>query len=169
MAKQYAEATTYEAKLEKVMSRLGVDKYDYNWDRFSCWVEFWYKGEMYHFEHSIENAKAHGNNVRYGSDVFAQVVLTLEDIARMTERGIYELSTWVSGLKALPKSKDIPQCFILLGFHDIPSEADLKNRYRDLVKIAHPDAGGNAEYFMSIQSAFENAEKALAERNKSNV
>ena len=33
MAKQYADAGTYEAKLEKVMQRFGADKYDYNWDR----------------------------------------------------------------------------------------------------------------------------------------
>ena len=39
MAKQYADAGTYESKLEKVMRTLEVDKYDYNWDRFSCWVE----------------------------------------------------------------------------------------------------------------------------------
>ena len=36
MAKQYAEPAAYEAKLEKVMARLGIEKYDYNWDRFSC-------------------------------------------------------------------------------------------------------------------------------------
>lgn len=161
MAKQYADAATYEAKLEKVMSRLGVEKYDYNWDRFSCWIEFWYKGQMYRFEHSIENAKAHGNNVRYGSDVFAQVVLTLEDIARMTERGIYELSTWVAGLKALPKHKEVPQCLLLLGFTHIPNEDELKSRYRTLVKNAHPDAGGTEEYFIQIDNAYEEARRLL--------
>ena len=90
MQKQYADPTSYEAKLEKVMSRLGVEKYDYNWDRKMCWVEFWINGQLYRFEHSIDNAAKHGITVRYGSDAFAQVVLTLEDIARMTERGIYE-------------------------------------------------------------------------------
>ena len=161
MAKQYADAGTYEAKLEKVMQRFGVEKYDYNWDRFSCWVEFWYKGQLYRFEHSIENAKAHGNDVRYGSDVFAQVVLTLEDIARMTERGIYELQTWVAGLKSLPKPKDIPNCFKTLGFSEIPEEKELKERYRQIVKTAHPDAGGSEEYFITVQSAYKEAEKAL--------
>lgn len=161
MAKQYADAATYEAKLEKVMSRLSVEKYDYNWDRFSCWIEFWYKGQLYRFEHSIENAKAHGNNVRYGSDVFAQVVLTLEDIARMTERGIYELSTWVAGLKALPKHKEVPHCLLLLGFTYVPDEDELKSRYRTLVKNAHPDAGGTEEYFIQIDNAYEEARRLL--------
>lgn len=163
MAKQYAEASTYEAKLEKVMQRFGADKYDYNWDRFSCWVEFWYKGQLYRFEHSIENAKQHGSDVRYGSDVFAQVVLTLEDIARMTERGIYELQTWVAGLKALPKPKDISDCFKVLGFSDVPSVKELKTRYRQIVKTAHPDAGGNEEYFLTVQNAYSMAERELTE------
>lgn len=163
MAKQYADASTYETNLEKVMSRFGVEKYDYNWDRFSCWVEFWYKEQLYRFEHSIENAKAHGNDVRYGSDVFAQVVLTLEDIARMTERGIYKLSTWVAGLKALPKHKEIPKCFLLLGFSDIPTVVELKKRYKELAKTAHPDTGGNEEYFIQTKNAFESAQKYLKE------
>lgn len=167
MAKQYAEASTYEAKLEKVMQRFGVEKYDYNWDRFKCWVEFWYKGQLYRFEHSIENAKAHGNDVRYGSDVFAQVVLTLEDIARMTERGIYELQTWVAGLKTLPKPQDIPNCFKTLGFTEIPSEKILKERYRQIAKTAHPDTGGSEEYFITVKTAYEEAEKEL-ERRKDN-
>ena len=166
MAKQYAEASTYEAKLEKVMQRFGADKYDYNWDRFSCWVEFWYKGQLYRFEHSIENAKQHGSDVKYGSDVFAQVVLTLEDIARMTERGIYELQTWVAGLKALPKPKDIPGCFKVLGFDDVPDIEKLKARYRQIVKTAHPDLGGNNEYFLTVQNAYHEAEQELKECEK---
>lgn len=155
MKKQYAEPSTYEAKLEKVMARLGVEKYNYDWSRFSCWVEFYYKGQLYHFEHSVENAQSHGVNVRYGSDVFAQLVLTLEDIARMTERGIYELQTWVAGLKALPKPTEIPKCLEILGFTNMPSEDELKKRYRELIKVAHPDKGGSAEFFNTVQNAYQ--------------
>lgn len=165
MAKQYADAGTYEAKLEKVMQRLGAEKFDYNWDRFSCWVEFWYEGQLYRFEHSIDNARLHGNDVKYGSDVFAQVVLTLEDIARMTERGIYQLQTWVAGLKALPKPKEIPDCFKTLGFTEIPNGEMLKERYRQIAKTAHPDLGGSQEYFITIKAAYEQAERALKELN----
>lgn len=161
MPKQYADASIYEAKLEKVMQRFGAEKYDYNWDRFSCWVEFWYKGQLYRFEHSVKNAMQHGTNVKYGSDVFAQVVLTLEDIARMTERGIYELQTWVAGLKALPKPKAVPDCFKLLGFSNIPNVTDLKTRYRQLIKTAHPDAGGSEGHFIIIQNAYKQAENIL--------
>lgn len=159
--KQYAEPATYEDKLEKVMTRMNVEEFNYDWSRFECWVEFYYKGQLYRFEHSVENAKAHGSNIKYGSDVFAQVVLALEDIARITERGIYELQTWISGLKALPKPKEIDECFILLGFTEIPTPKELRDRYNSLVKVAHPDVGGSAEYFKRVHEAKKRAEEIL--------
>ncbi len=167
MAKQYAEASAYETKLEKVMSRLGVEKYDYNWDRFSCWVEFLYKGQLYRFEHSIENANKHGNAVKYGSDVFAQVVLTLEDIARMTERGIYELQTWVAGLKALPQKKTMPWFFSFLQFNEIPSKKEeIEKRYRQLAKTYHPDAGGDRKTFEQLTEAKNEAIEFFNKQHK---
>ena len=161
MQKQYADPTSYEAKLDKVMSRLGVEKYDYNWDRKMCWVEFWINGQLYRFEHSIDNAAKHGITVRYGSDAFAQVVLTLEDIARMTERGIYELQTWVAGIKALPQPQDIPDCFRVLGFSELPHVDELKKRYKQIVKTAHPDTGGDSDYFQQVQIAYRSANDYL--------
>lgn len=156
MSKQYAEPAAYEAKLEKVMGRLGVEKYDYDWSRFSCWVSFVYKGQPYKFEHSVENAKAHGVNIRYGSDVFAQVVLSLEDLARMVERGIYELSTWVAGMKYLPaETIKIESCFASLGFVVMPQTAEeVKAQYRKMAKVMHPDGGGSEAAFMALEQSY---------------
>ena len=154
-SKQYAEPSTYEAKLEKVMGRLGVEKYDYDWSRRECWIEFYYKGQLYRFDHSIDNAKAHGINIQYGSDVFAQVVLSLEDLARMVERGIYDLSTWVAGMKYLPQAKSVKPCFSFLQFDQTPSIGELKSRYRSLCKVYHPDAGGTEEQFIKLRAAYE--------------
>lgn len=148
MAKQYAEPATYESKLEKVMGRLGVEQYDYDWSRFECWVSFVYKGQPYRFSHSVENAKAHGANIRYGSDVFAQVVLSLEDLARMVERGIYDLSTWVAGMKYLPAAPKMEPCFAAMGFSERPTDAEaVKAQYKRMAKAMHPDAGGDAAAF----------------------
>lgn len=58
MAKRYGDAQNYEVKLEKVMGRLGVESYDYDWSRKECWVTFAYKGQQYRFSHSLDNAKA---------------------------------------------------------------------------------------------------------------
>lgn len=162
MPKQYAEPAAYEAKLEKVMDRLGVKDYDYNWDRFSCWVEFRYKGQAYRFSHSVENAQAHGVNIKYGSDVFAQVVLSLEDLARMVERGIYDLSTWVAGMKFLPEPSKLPDCFRVLQFSSLPKTVEeVEKQYKRLAKVAHPDVGGSAEQFQTLQEARERAVEYL--------
>lgn len=158
MAKQYAEPAAYEAKLEKVMARLDVEQYDYDWSRFECWVSFTYKGQPYRFSHSVTNAKAHGVNIKYGSDVFAQVVLSLEDLARMVERGIYDLSTWVAGMKYLPAAVELPDCFRVLQFEAIPEDRqEVDRQFKRLAKVAHPDAGGTEQQFRVLQAAREQA------------
>ena len=161
MGKQYGAPENYEAKLERVMERLGAESYDYDWSRRECWVEFSYKGGRYRFAHSLENAKAHGVTLQYGSDAFAQVVLSLEDLARMVERGIYDLSTWVAGMKLLPEPEKLETCFIALGFSRRPTSAEeVREKYRRLSKAVHPDAGGDAEAFQALT---ENYEKAMEE------
>lgn len=160
MGKQYGAPENYEAKLERVMERLGAESYDYDWSRRECWVEFTYKGGRYRFAHSLENAAAHGVTLKFGSDAFAQVVLSLEDLARMVERGIYDLSTWVAGMKLLPEPEKLETCFVALGFSRRPESAEeVREKYRRLSKAVHPDTGGDAEAFQALT---ENYEKAMA-------
>lgn len=45
--KQYASPDAYEAKLARVMERMGVTEYNYNWDRHMAWVEFRRKGQLF--------------------------------------------------------------------------------------------------------------------------
>ena len=159
MAKQYGAAEDYEGKLARVMERFGVGKYNYNWDRFSAFVEFWLKDQMYRFDHSVEKCRARGFNIRYGSDVFAQLVLALQDLARMTERGIYELQTWLVGMKYLPPPIVIPEFIKALGFKEIPESVnDIQARYRTLAQQLHPDKGGSHDAFIALK---DNAEKAI--------
>lgn len=161
-SKQYGTADDYERKLIRVMERLGVPegKYSYNWDRFCAWIEFFYKGQLYRFDHSLEKAKARGINMRYGSDVFAQLVLALEDLARMAERGIYELQTWLAGMKYLPPPVVVPECIKALGFVEIPaSTEEVQARFKTLAKQVHPDVGGSEEAFIKLQ---EDTRQAIA-------
>ena len=156
--KQYGDAGMYEKKLARVMERLGVEDYNFDWSRHRAWVQFRYKGQLYQFEHSVEKAKARGQKLQYGSDAFAQIVLSLEDLARMVERGIYELSTWVAGMLMLPPVQDVPECFRSLGFVAIPeSVEDVKIRYRALAKSLHPDAGGKEADFRALKDVVEKA------------
>lgn len=148
----------YEDKLARVMTRLGIEKYDYNWSKDDCYIEFFYKNQLYRFEHSLKKAEEQG--IKYVSDLFAQLVYTLEDISRMTERGIYELSTWIEGMKALPPQKDIPKCFITLGLEFVPDEFEtVKSQYRELVRKFHPDKGGSASLFNTFTKAYNEAKE----------
>lgn len=157
--KQYGSISEYEEKLKRVMQRFGVaeDEYSYDWTRQTAFVQFKYKGQWYKFDHSIEKANASGKQkLVYGTDVFAQLVLTLEDLARMVERNIYDLSTWVSGMKYLPQKKELPACFGMLGFTgDVtPTVEELKKQYQCKQKLTHPDNGGSTEKFVQVQEAY---------------
>ena len=148
--KKYAEVSTYESKLKKVMERLGATEYDYGWTRKNAYVRFKYKGTWYQFDHSTEKS-----GLTYGTDVFSQIVLALEDLARMVERGIYELGTWITGMKYLPPVFEMPECFKLLGFSgtELPTADMVKTRYYNMAKELHPDAGGNEQDFIELQDA----------------
>lgn len=146
----------YEAKLARVMERLGAESFNYDWTRTDCFIEFTYKGQLYRFEHSQEKARAHDQKIVYVSDLFAQLVMTLEDIARMTERGIYELQSWIEGMKALPAPKEIAPCFVALGFSWVPDDLeDVKAQYRRMAKVMHPDVGGDAQAFEMLQRNYQ--------------
>lgn len=163
--KVYGSAAKYEKKLQSVMDRLGVEKYVFDWNRQDCYVEFWYKGELYRFDHSVEKARQRGIDLSYGSDAFAQVVLSLEDLARMVERGIYDLQVWVSGMRCLPQTDEIPDFFRFLGFDQIPDDMmEIIHRYRTLAKQMHPDVGGSAVDFAKLRAAFEQARQYVEKK-----
>ena len=155
--RKYAPPDNYERKLSKVMERLGVADHKFDYSRFSAWIHFTYKGSLYRFEHTVEKAKERGVDIRYGSDAFAQLVLSLEDLARMVERGIYDLSEWAAGMKYLPAPVEVPDFIRALGFNLIPSREALRARYRELIKELHPDNGGSEDDFKSMQRACEQA------------
>lgn len=167
MPKQYGDANNYEAKLKRVMERLAIKEYDYNFDRHGSWVEFRYKGQLYRFDHNVEKAQLRGMKLQYGSDAFAQIVLALEDLSRMVERGIYDLQTWVSGMKYLPSVVELPSFIKYLGFEEIPSNEDeITARYKNLAKQMHPDVGGNEDDFLKLNKACEDSVRYIKTSKK---
>lgn len=165
--KYYGAIEAYEQKLERVMKRLDVQTYRYDWNRKEAYVEFCYKGQWYHFENNFEKAEAAAKkthmHISYVSDLFAQIVLALESLARLTEQGLYSLQYWIEGMKMLPPAAAIPPCFAALGFDHIPTEEELKQRYRARTKVAHPDAGGSAEEFEVLERNYRECQKYLKE------
>lgn len=163
--KKYEDAKVYELKLKAIMERLGIKDtdYNYNWDRHGAWIDFKKNGKYSRFEHSITNAKAHGENLAYGTDVFAQLVLALGDLERVMRRGIYTFDMFVRGLPMLEAPKPnspLPQWAIDLKFTEMPATAgEVNERYRSLAKGMHPDAGGNVEGMQALNIARDQAIK----------
>lgn len=165
--KQYASLEFYEKKLSKVMERFGIasDKYDWDCNRTGCWVQFYYKGNLYRFEHSVQKAQDRGHKLSYGSDAFAQVVLALEDLARLVDRGIYDLQDWVAGMKSLPPAQPLPEFCALLGLDHLPqSEEEIKKAFREMAQRNHPDKGGSDAFMRSLLTARQEAEEWIRQR-----
>lgn len=162
--KQYTSLEFYEKKLTKVMSRFGIEEGQYNWDytRAGCWVQFRYKGGLYRFEHSVQKAQEHGHKLSYGSDAFAQVVLALEDLARLVDRGIYDLQDWVAGMKSLPPGQELPGFCKLLGLDHLPqTDSEIRDAFREMAKRNHPDVGGSEAFMRELLAAQQEAKDWL--------
>lgn len=165
-SQKYGGIDYYEPKLRRVMERFGATSLNYGIGPDAAWIEFRIREQLYRFDHSTAKALKAGIKVNRGSDVFAQLVLALEDLARLTERGIYTLATWLSGLKALPSTTTVPSCFAVLGFAEIPdSLEDINARYKTKALRAHPDQGGDMQRWHELQAAVEQAKCYLAERS----
>lgn len=167
--KRYGNVEDYERKLATIMEKFGIPVEDYNWnyDRHGGFVEFRYKGTMYRFEHTVEKARANGEKLNYGSDAFTQIVLALEDLARIVRRGIYDLQQWVQGMKFLPEANAMPPCFRILGFDQMPeTKEQVEKQYRKLATVMHPDTGGSTDDFVALQNAKKTAIQYLEQLSK---
>lgn len=168
MKKQYSgDTATFEKKLGRVMERLGVKKYQYDWTQSkngsSCFIEMHYGGSVYRFENSTEKSAKCGRNLVYVSDLFAAVIYSLEGLARAVEQGIFTLDMLLAGVPALPASAPLEPCFAALGFSEMPAGAEqVRQQYRRLSKVMHPDAGGDETAFRALTGNYEKCMKALA-------
>ena len=152
MKKQYSgDAAKYEKKLGNVMARLGVEQYTYDWNRTGCWVEMRYGGRTYHFDNSVEKSAEAGRGLKYVSDLFAAIVLSLEGLARAVEQQIFTLDMLLEGVPALPEGTPPEPCFIALGFGERPrTTQEVKDQYKRMAKVMHPDAGGDQAAFLAL-------------------
>jgi hypothetical protein len=105
----HKEQNVYERKLIKVMKRLEIESYHFNWDRDSCFIEFHYHENSYRLEHSIKNAKKRGIILNNGLDCLMELTVSLEDLYGIMNRGIGKFETWISGMKQTSSDQEIPE------------------------------------------------------------
>lgn len=156
----------FEKKLARVMKRLGVEKYQYDYSTSragaSCYVEMLYGASTYRFENSVEKSKEHGRNLVFASDLFGDVVYSLEGLARSVERGILSLDMLLVGVPALPAARTLEPCFVALGFTQRPeSVEEVKTQFRKMTMVVHPDRGGTSAEFRDLHNNYEIALKLI--------
>ncbi|MGO4886383.1 hypothetical protein ACJ2A9_01375 [Anaerobacillus sp. MEB173] len=106
----YKEEETCERKLVRIMRRLKIEDFTFNYDRTSCYIEFQYKNEIYKLEHSVQKAAKKGRVVlRNGLDCLNELVQSLEDLSQIIDRGTYKLENWIAGMKKSSSSELIPE------------------------------------------------------------
>jgi len=88
-----------ERKLSKVMKRLKINYFNFNWDRNSCFIEFSFEEKSYKLEHSIEKAKKQGVILKNGLDCLIDLTQSLEDLCGIIDRGTYRFELWIAGMK----------------------------------------------------------------------
>jgi hypothetical protein len=107
--KPNSEQSIYERKLNDVMKSLKVQNYNFNWDRTSCFVEFYHNENFYRLEHSVDKAKKKGITLQNGLDCLMELTQSLEDLYGVINRGMYDFETWISGMKQSPSETNKPE------------------------------------------------------------
>ncbi|UNC92978.1 J domain-containing protein [Candidatus Contubernalis alkaliaceticus] len=152
----------YEKKLDRIMKNLKINKYDYNWDRYGSWIQFHYKEDLYRLEHNIEKARIQGIIIHYGSEAFAQIVLALEDLYKVINRGIYNLDTWLSGMRLPSEINNTNEYYELLGFTQKPSSVnEIWEQYHKRIKNLDLDNNGTKPAAEALKEAAERAVEQL--------
>ncbi|SDG92046.1 hypothetical protein SAMN05192534_10112 [Alteribacillus persepolensis] len=132
----YKDQKISERKLTKVMRRLKIEHYNFNWDRNSCYIEFRYHGHSYKMGHSVERAKKKGIILRNGLDCLSELVDTLENLCEIVDRGTYKLETWISSMQ---ESNSLTE--------DMPAyEEEFHIRYKSVGKQKQSEFNENADF-----------------------
>ncbi|MGJ9386211.1 hypothetical protein [Salipaludibacillus sp. CF4.18] len=135
----HKEQYTCERRLIKVMKRLKIEDFNFNWDRSSCCIEFHYQGSSYKMEHSLEQAKKQGIvMLRNGLDCLFQLVQSLEDLSQIIERGTYKLDIWISNMKQTTVEEETTQY-----------SEEVHIRYKSIEKPTYPEFNRGDEFVLA--------------------
>ncbi|WP_158735615.1 hypothetical protein [Alteribacillus sp. YIM 98480] len=137
----HKEQEMCERKLNKVMKRLKIENFNFNWDRSSCFIEFSYQEKSYKMEHSVLKAKKKGIILRNGLDCLLELIRSLEDLSEIIDRGTYKLEIWLHGMKQSSAAEEIPEYEeeFHIRYKTLRKQKTESNRNEDFVQVA-PEA-----------------------------
>lgn len=182
----YVNPTDYESKLQRVIGRLGAKLLDYEWTgrvrakrgevpndqrpqvatiEFSR-VDASGQVQLYLLRHTPANSARGSVPVTSGIDLFCQLVLALEMVAKLGEWGFSQLTVEaaLSAAKELVPAA-LPEWCGTLGLDALPTaEADVHQAYRRRMREVHPDAGGDRDAYERVQVAYQRGLAYIAGR-----
>ena len=104
------------------------------------------------------NARAQRGWRRYDVRTFTLDRLALERDGSAARRGKWWSTYYTETGKTLWQAdRSAPACLAALGLRQPCTLADVKRAYRQRARATHPDAGGDAAAFITLQSAYEQA------------
>lgn len=141
--KKYADMNFYENKLNNIMDKLKITKFFYKWTKEDAIIKFKYKNKWYQLTQTMNNANEHRHNndkIIYGSDLFAQLVLVLENLSIIYDYNICNFTDWISHLE-LKYDNNLPDCFRKIGFNNnlLPNQKILNSKISELKSIIGPN------------------------------
>lgn len=150
-----AFSMSYEAAIDRLKSiarRLGINpepganQLDYKLTmgaNAEALVKIFYRGVWHEFHYSRQKAEFFHKKIPADKDVFVAVVVCLQDLTRVAERGVFDFGVLVQGFKSLTFQK-LPEFATFFGFTIMPTWDDVRKRFAELVK---PGGAFNAERY----------------------
>ncbi len=155
--KKYADSKFYQNKLANIMSKLNIEKYRYQYTENTAFINFKIDYKWYQIDHNLENAKKNNPGISTGSDLFAELVLTMEDLMHISERNICDFKNWIAPFELKAGDIELPECFAKLGFDGryMPSKKNVDYKYNELEKVLNPskNAFGDKDKFEELKKA----------------
>ena len=152
--KKYADYKFYQTKLINIMKKLNIDKYNYRFTDENAFINFKHGYSWYQLDHTIEKAKKSNAGITSGTDLFAELVLTLEELYHINERNIISFKKLFEPFELKAGTVDLPECFIKLGFDGryLPLKKNIDYKYNELAKVLDPSKTqfGDEEKFLEL-------------------
>jgi hypothetical protein len=155
--------------LQRIMTKIGATSLKIDQDVMQGGVKviFDRAGKRYvreckKYSDSIDNLRAIGLQIEY-------LYRALEVLANDIDESSFdiEFDTIFGGLIATPDDSALllgdgkQPWHVLLGVQKEATHNDIRNAFRALSKVHHPDAGGNEEDFKRLRAAYDDGMKAV--------
>lgn len=120
-------------------------------------------GIAVYFKHKEQDVVICCDQYEYPWENMYALAKGIEALRSMNRWGVSEfMERAFTGFKALPERAE-QAWYDVLGIERMANASQIKDAYRKMVQVHHPDAGGTTEMFNRINSAYQQGLKSLTQ------